>query len=195
MRASAILSVLLATAVVSAARTVSPIFIQPITPPETPPSLLAEVSYNAAELATSEVSSYEAPEIPDGTALVRIGVYDAAAARWTSSTSVISVNNFGKGYSPHFILSVDPAAANGRDQVLGVVCRGVKVDAGYTRDFGPQVVVVATQQGKQPELNKPVVLSPEGKKVVQEEKTLFQKYWWLLAVGVFVLVSAGGDGK
>ena len=59
--------------------------------------------------------------------------------------------------------------------VVGASCQGVKVDAAKTRDFGPQALLLLPQNGKQPSLNKPVVLSREGKKVVEEEKTFFQK--------------------
>ncbi|KAK0634875.1 hypothetical protein B0T17DRAFT_483097 [Bombardia bombarda] len=204
MRLPLILSALLAATATAAAaeslQTAVPIFIQPITSPETAPTLLAEVRYDAASPTSSsspepptaaEVSSYEAPEIPDAAKLLRIGVYDRAAARWASSTSVISVDNFGKGYSPHFVVSVDDKEGN----VVGVACRGVRIDAGQTRDFGPQAAVVVTGRGKQPELNKPVVLSPQGRKVEVEEKTLLQKYWWVLGLVVLFLVTGGGDSK
>jgi len=181
MKLVTVLSALLAGAVARVAAETVPVYIQPMTFPETTPVLLAEIRHDSPAPSTdpaasgqiaSEVISYEAPEIPEGAELVRIGAYDKKAAKWASSTTVISVNNFGKGYSPHFVVTLD---ANGKDY-LGVACRGVRVDAGYTRDFGPQAAVVVAGRGKQPELNKPVVLSPEGKKVVVEEKTLLQKY-------------------
>jgi len=147
------------------------IYIQPVGSDITP-SLLAEIQYDVLEPASAEVSSYEAPELPEDASLVRIGIYDTKSKSWISSTSVASVDNFGKGYSPHFVLSVD-----GRGNYLGASFRGVAIDAGVTRDFGPQVAVIASRPGKQPELNKPVVLSPEGKTVQPpEEKTLLQRY-------------------
>lgn len=191
MKPTALLTALLASAVTHAAsesRSV-PVYIQPITVPETAPALLAEFTYETeTPSATSpeqqaqtqipdttsieaHVSAYEAPEIPESTRLVRIGVYDKAAAQWVSPTTALSVDNFGKGYAPHFVLTLDESAA----QVLGVACRGVRVDAGYTRNFGPQVRVVLAEAGKQPELNRPVVLSAEGKQVVVEEKSFWQK--------------------
>ncbi|KAK3321109.1 histone chaperone domain CHZ-domain-containing protein [Cercophora scortea] len=212
MRLFALLPALLA-ATLAESRTVS-IFIQPITAPETTPSLLAEVRYEAVEASSpssasepttpptttiaSEVSSYEAPDLPEGAKLLRIGAYDEATGTWVSSTSVLSVDNFGKGYSPHFVLSVDGGDDEGNvdaGRVVGVACRGVRIDAGQTRDFGPQAVVVLTGKGKQPDLNKPVVLSPEGRKVEVQEKTFLQKYWWALAIGVFFLATSGGDGN
>lgn len=178
MKLPAFISALTIGAITCAATTV-PVYIQPVTIPETAPALLAEIVYDAPEepLASlaavqPEVSSYEPPEIPEKARLVRVGVYDSKAKRWESSTTVVSVDNFSKGYSPHFVLSLD---ASGKD-ILGVSCRGVRVDAGYTRDFGPQAALRIGGQGKQPDLNKPVVLSPEGKQVVPEEKTLLQKY-------------------
>ncbi len=135
------------------------------------PSLVAEIRYDTLEPSNSEVASYEAPDIPAEAALVRVGVYDARAGAWASSTSVAAADNFAKGYSPHFVLSLD-----GRGGYLGVACRGVRIDAGATRDFGPQAVVAVSAAGKQPELNKPVVLSPEGRKVAPpEEKSLLQR--------------------
>ncbi|KAK3315284.1 hypothetical protein B0H66DRAFT_340214 [Apodospora peruviana] len=196
MRVFTLLSTLLAAAAVASAETVS-IFLQPITTSNNvpPPALLAEVQYTApspTEPPTKpEVTSYEAPDIPDDAKLVRIGIYDSAARAWASSTTVVSVDNFGKGYSPHFVLTVSEGG-----ELLGVSVRGVRIDAGQTRDFGPQAVVVATGRGKQVDLNKPVVLSPEGKKVQEEgEKSFLQKYWWVIAIGAFLLVSGGGDGK
>lgn len=202
MRPQALLSVLLAAAAniagasasdASAAGRVASVYIQPLTSPETPPAFLAEIavpdftkpgsSSSSSSSSDSdhhhrdpfsspaEVLSYEAPDLPEGAELVRIGVYDAEAGRWaSSSTSVASAENFAKGYSPHFVLTVDG------DDYVGVVCRGVRIDAGQTRDFGPQAAVARPRPGAQPAPGRPVVLSPEGKKVVPEEKTFLQKY-------------------
>jgi hypothetical protein len=170
MRCIVSLVVLMAAAFASAERRTTPVYIQPVGSPIVPPAFLAEIEYDIAD-GFSSVSSFDAPELPDGAKLARIGVYDPATSQWLSSTTVTSVDSFGKGYSPHFLLSVD---AQGRH--LGVSCRGVRIDAGQTRDFGPQSRVAVTELGKQVELNKPVVLSPEGKKVEEQEKTFFQKY-------------------
>lgn len=157
------------------------IYIQPIGSGAAAPVALAEVTYDLAAPDTQAmVTSYEAPELPDSASLVRIGVYDARAKDWTSSTSVASVRNFGKGYSPHFLLTVSASEGEegqeGDVTVLGASLRGVRIDAGQTRDFGPQARLVVAGKGKQPELNRPVVLSPEGKKIEKEpEKTFLQK--------------------
>lgn len=170
------------------------IYIQPLANPSTPPALLAEIAIPDIDSPSSsatpnsqegdddtpaavEVLSYSAPELPDdddegnNNNLVRIGIYSPSAGTWVSSTSVASTANFAKGYAPHFAVTVD-----GDGAYVGVVCRGVAIDAGVTRDFGPQVVVLRTAPGAQPALGKPVVLSPEGRKVPEGgEKSFLQK--------------------
>ncbi|KAK4183104.1 cyclin-domain-containing protein [Podospora australis] len=187
------------------------VYIQPVgVGASDPPTLLAEIRYDVSFSASdekiplsnptqssSEVLSYEAPELSEDRKLVRVGVYDPAGEEWVSSTSVASVDNFGKGYSPHFVLTVDGGDDKGEDKtrVVAVGVKGVRIDAGQTRDFGPQVLVRKVEEGARPQLGKPVVLDPEGKKVVAEEKTFFQKYWWALAIGAVLLLGGGGDGK
>ncbi|KAM7206267.1 hypothetical protein V8F33_000553 [Rhypophila sp. PSN 637] len=215
MRISTLLSAAVASAVAqmpsaaaaAATEQTAAVYLQPITSSssEMPPTLLAEIRYTipspsdppAAEQDSAEtiVTSYEAPDLdlPEGSKLVRLGVYNPSKKQWISSTSVVSTENFGKGYSPNFVISV--GGADQGDKVLGVSVRGVRIDAGQTRDFGPQAAVVRTGLGPQPELNRPVVLSPEGRKVEVVEKGFLQKYWWVLAIGAFMLMSGGGDGK
>jgi hypothetical protein len=56
--------------------------------------------------------------------------------------------------------------------------KGARIDAGATRDFAPKVWVRGIQKTRGPELNRPVVLSAEGKVATPEvEKTMLQKYW------------------
>ncbi|KAH7320937.1 hypothetical protein B0I35DRAFT_477476 [Stachybotrys elegans] len=183
------LSVLCAAGLADASLRTANIYIQPIAP-STTPSHLAEVSYDTASLASTSIITYDAPEIPESAELVRIGLYDPKSSTWLSGTTVASVENFSKGYSPTLMLTVD---ANG--EPLSTACKGVQIDAGQTRDFGPKAIIIVETKGKQPELNKPVVLSPEGKHVVEEEKTFLQKYWWMIAIGMFVLISGGGSDK
>ncbi|KAI2465707.1 hypothetical protein F4781DRAFT_408297 [Annulohypoxylon bovei var. microspora] len=185
------LAALALASLASAADRTAAIYIQPVSQSPSAPAPLAEIRYDPAATATdAEVTSYEAPEIPDETRLVRIGVYNPSAKKWESSTSVASVDNFGKGYSPTLMLSVDE-----KGDVFSAALRGVRIDAGQTRDFGPQALVLATGPGRQPELNKPIVLSPEGAKVEQEEKTFFQKYWWMIGIVVLMTLTGGGGGE
>lgn len=173
-----LLSALCAATLAGAQAQTAQIYMQPIdssssaiaSPP--PPSLLAEVTYDMDAPSLSSVVSFEAPDMPETAQLVRVGLYDAASQRWAAGTTVAAADNFSKGYSPHVVLAVD---SEGR--VVSASCKGVGIDAGHTRDFGPKVVVLPEAKGKQPMLNKPVVLSPEGKKVEPEpEKSFLQKY-------------------
>ncbi|KAI1083889.1 hypothetical protein F5B20DRAFT_576823 [Whalleya microplaca] len=193
MRPSTFFSGLAALALASFAHAddrTAALYIQPVSHSPAEPAPFAEIRYDAAAAADAHVVSYEAPEIPDEARLVRIGVYDPSTKQWASSTSVASVDNFAKGYSPTVVLSVDL-----KGDVVGAALRGVRIDAGQTRDFGPQALVLVTQPGRQPDLNKPIVLSPEGKKVEPEEKTFFQKYWWLIGIVVLMTMSGGGGGE
>ncbi|KAH7153241.1 hypothetical protein EDB81DRAFT_790935 [Dactylonectria macrodidyma] len=189
MRFTALLSSFCAAALVAADQRTAQIYVQPIHASAHEPQPLAEVAYDPASSSSSQVASYEAPELPEGASLVRIGLYDSKSGRWISGTTAASVDNFDKGYAPNILLSVDE-----QGDVRSVAYKGVQIDAGQTRDFGPQVVVLTVAKGKQPELNKPVVLSPEGKKVGEEpEKTLLQKYWWVIGIVVVMTMAGGGD--
>lgn len=167
------------------------IYIQPVvaataSKPQAP-ALLAEIRYDVLDPSTAQVVAYEPPE--DGAEagegqgeaglLYRVGLYDPQSKQWLAGTSVAAASNFAKGYSPHFVLTVAPpaSAAASSWSYLGVSVRGLAIDAGATRDFGPQATVVVASKGATPVLNRPVVLSPEGKKAAPvEEKTFLQKY-------------------
>ncbi|UNI20324.1 hypothetical protein JDV02_006422 [Purpureocillium takamizusanense] len=199
MRITTVLSALCAAAVVRAEPRTAQIYIQPVPSFSSssfssthPPTPLAEISYDTVALSASSIVSYDAPEIPDEAALVRIGLYDAKSRSWISGTTVASTENFAKGYSPNIVVTVTA----GGGEVVSVSCKGVAIDAGQTRDFGPQVVVIPQARGAQPTLNKPVVLSREGKTVEPEqEKTFLQKYWWMIGIAVFIAMSGGGAEK
>jgi hypothetical protein len=145
------------------------ISIQPIESSSIPITL-AEINYNPSTLS-AELVSYDAPEIDSESKLLRVGVYDTATSSWKSATSMTSAESFSKGYSPTLVLSLDAQGG-----VIGVSCKSGKIDAGQTRDFGPKVKMSKTAKGKLPELNRPVVLSPEGKLAEPEpEKSILQK--------------------
>ncbi|KAH8593195.1 hypothetical protein B0O99DRAFT_688780 [Bisporella sp. PMI_857] len=150
------------------------------------PSRLAEIKFNPSTL-DAELSSYDAPILSPGSKRVRIGVYDPVTGSWKSSTSVTSAESFAKGFQPTIVLSLDA-----QGEVLGASLKASIIDAGQTRNFGPRVRVRKTQKGKQPSLNRPVVLSPEGKVAEPEpEKTILQKYWWVILLGIMLLMTAG----
>lgn len=171
MRVASFFSALCAATLALADPRSAQIYIQPILTTSPKPQPLAEISYDPLVPSSSSIVTYEAPEFPEEASLLRIGLYDTKSASWISGTTVASVENFSKGYSPNIILTVDQR----RGEVLSAALKGVRIDAGQTRDFGPQSVVVVEGPGKQPDLNKPVVLSPEGKKVEETEKTFLQK--------------------
>ncbi|OAA67847.1 cyclin-dependent protein kinase regulator pho80 [Niveomyces insectorum RCEF 264] len=146
--------------------------------PAPPPSLLAEIRYNVLDPAhTAHVVAYEPPEDGDE---------EEKAEK--------------NGYRPHFVLTVGPTAGEAASNphsttYLGVACRGRAIDAGATRDFGPQATVVVAGAGAVPALERPVVLSPEGTPAAPvEEKSLLQRYWWLIAIAV-LMVATGGGGE
>jgi len=145
--------------------------IQPIGSLEAPATSLAHIEYNPTTLDAT-ISSFEPPQldnIPDN-ALLRIGIYDSKTQTWERA-SATSALNFAKGYSPVITLSV---TVDG--QVAGVSCRSEVIDAGYTRDFGPKVVITKMKVGATPELNRPIALSREGKVAPEvQEKTFLQK--------------------
>ncbi|KAK2624327.1 hypothetical protein QTJ16_006277 [Diplocarpon rosae] len=165
------------------------VYIQPLTSSSSPLPL-AEIKFNPSTLS-AEITSYESPDLPENSKLLRVGIYDPSSAMWKSSTSITSPENFAKGYSPTIVLNLDTQGA-----VIGVSCKSSLIDAGQTRDFGPRVKVVGMREGKKPELNRPVVLSPEGKLAEPEvEKTLFQRFWWVGLAGLMLLMTAGGGGE
>ncbi|KAG5925944.1 hypothetical protein E4U42_003797 [Claviceps africana] len=186
MRPSSFLPWACAALAIHAAPQSIEIYIQAISSPPEAPLPLAEISYDLAALASSAVVSYEAPEIPDHVRLIRVGVYDKGSNTWTSGTTVASTENLAKGYSPTIVVNV-----NREGYVASAALKGVQVDAGQTRDFGPKVVVLTEREGAQPVLNKPVVLT-EGKKVVEDERSFLQKYWWMIGIAVFIALSGGG---
>ncbi|CZR53855.1 uncharacterized protein PAC_03737 [Phialocephala subalpina] len=162
------------------------VYIQPINSISSP-APLAEIKYNPSTLS-AELVSFDAPEIESESKLLRVGIYDIATSSWKSSTSMTSAETFSKGYRPTLVLSLDAQGG-----VIGVSCKSGKIDAGATRDFGPKIKVLKTVKGKLPELNRPVVLSPEGKVAEPEpEKSMLQKYWWVILAGVMLLMTAGG---
>ena len=170
------------------------IYIQPVaaataSKPQAP-ALLAEIRYDVLDPSTAQVVAYEPPEdgaeeLGEADLLYRVGIYDPQSKQWLAGTSVAAASNFAKGYSPHFVLTVGPpasvaaswaASSSASWSYLGVSVRGLAIDAGATRDFGPQAMVVVASKGATPVLNRPVVLSPEGKKAEPaEEKTFLQK--------------------
>ncbi|KAI9048145.1 hypothetical protein LZ554_007940 [Drepanopeziza brunnea f. sp. 'monogermtubi'] len=167
------------------------IYIQPLAPTSSSPEPvpLAEIKYSLSTLS-SEIVSYIPPDLDllSATKLLRVGIFDPSTSTWKSSVSSTSAETFAKGYSPTIVVNLDRQGG-----VVGVSLKSGKIDAGATRDFGPRVRVVGMREGKMPDLNRPVVLSPEGKLAEPVvEKTLLQKYWWVGLGVLMLLVTSGG---
>lgn len=79
--------------------------------------------------------------------------------------------------------------------LLPPVCHGFKFSDKDLQSSSPKVTILKPTPGPQPHLNKPVVLTSEGKIPEQEvEKTFLQKYWWVLLGGALLMMSTGGGG-
>lgn len=158
------------------------IYIQPLLSASA--HTLASISYNPSTLSAS-LASYDPPtellpEISSSSEsdssnpnenLARIGIFDPATSVFKSSTSLLSLSNFEKGYRPTILLTLDSQGA-----VLGVTVKSGVIDAGATRDFAPKVEIRRVVEGKEPVLGPKVVLSKEGKLEKEvPEKTFLQK--------------------
>ncbi|KAL5333287.1 hypothetical protein BJX70DRAFT_403716 [Aspergillus crustosus] len=146
------------------------------------PSTLAHVSYDPASLKSDLIDYY--PPIESSQDLVRVGFYIAIPSnpkQWVGTLTSLSALRADATLHLHISLtneiyhiSVNSAAAStSRDVTLSVV----------TDKAGPS-----------PHLNRPVVVGPDGKNPEEEpEKTLFQKYWWVLLIVTFLAMSGGGE--
>ncbi|KAL1301796.1 hypothetical protein AAFC00_005991 [Neodothiora populina] len=69
-----------------------------------------------------------------------------------------------------------------------------------TTSDGLKIQLVSLNKGPQPILNKPIVVSKDGKKGTgkgddeEEEKTFLQKYWWAIALFLVIQLAMGGGG-
>ncbi|CAI7583778.1 unnamed protein product [Penicillium pancosmium] len=148
------------------------------------PSVLARVSFDPTT-QKSNVVSYNAPS--DSTdPLVRIGLYITTPSnpkQWVGS--LVSLSSLtDKSQQPTFRLHLGPA------NELYHVSLAAK-DA-----TSPQAELVLSEPGAQPHLNRPVVVGPDGADTeAVEEKSMLQKYWWVLAIVFFLTMTSGGGGE
>ena len=129
---------------------------------------LAQISYTSAN---ATVKTYAAPQIPAGDDTVRVGFYHPSAS-WSGVATAAS--NFAPGKDKKLQLHV-----NTRGQLYHVGFKAADIPSSSTSGKGKDglgVEVVKMQQGPAPHLNKPVVLSADGKVEAKEpEKTFLQK--------------------
>ncbi|KAL1955378.1 hypothetical protein VTO42DRAFT_8598 [Malbranchea cinnamomea] len=203
-RAFLALSVLSAVrAAASSAPLSADIFYWPLSAPQ--PARLAQVTYDPATLQ-STVVSYSPPAEPlpasDAADLVRIGLY-TAEQQWVGSLTSLAQLVSLRGTSPTLTLHLGPD-----NQPYHVALTPSPVTTITTTTSGageqqqqqqlPQVALVRADRalGPSPHLNKPVILGPDGKRPEEvQEKTLFQRYWYLLPILMFVLLGGGGGGE
>ncbi|KAJ5990903.1 hypothetical protein N7499_011451 [Penicillium canescens] len=152
----------------------------------TQPSVLARVTYDPASMK-SDVLSYTPPKNQDD-GLVRVGLYTATATsnkQWVGS--LVSLSSLTGNEQPTFRLHLGPA-----DEVYHVSLAASSAVQGS----GAQVDLVSNELGVQPHLNRPVVVNPDGGNAEEPvEKSLLQRYWWILPIVFFITMSGGGEGQ
>ncbi|KAJ5498399.1 hypothetical protein N7453_007450 [Penicillium expansum] len=151
------------------------------------PSVLARISYDPASLK-SDVISYNPPNDDQSDNLVRVGLYTSTPTnkkQWVGS--LVSLSSLTASEQPTFRLHLGPT-----NEVYTVSLSASSTNAQGSTS-GPRIDLVSNESGTQPHLNRPVVVGPDGQNPEQpEEKSLFQKYWWVLLIITFISMSGGG---
>lgn len=142
------------------------------------PSKLAEIEYSPIEKSAS-VISYTPPTSPSG--LVLVGLYDSSTKIWLGNT-VTSAASFKPEFQGTISLHV---SAEGEAWRVAFHSSRKSVpssqNGGDTRDDQPKVEILRPAPAPQPHLNRPVVLSPDGKLPEKEvEKSFLQK--WVISL-------------
>lgn len=88
-----------------------------------------------------------------------------------ATSTLTSSHTFSKGYRPTIVILLDRSG----EHVVSASVKSERIDAGQTRDFAPKVVVRRIDEGKKPEVNRPVVLKEGKVEEPVEEKTMLQK--------------------
>ncbi|KAF2678385.1 hypothetical protein K458DRAFT_394930 [Lentithecium fluviatile CBS 122367] len=156
----------------------------PQTPVVPSPIPLAQIDYDA-DKSTGTVTSFTPPHGSYASDhLLRIGIHDSASGSWRGI--VTSAASFADEYKKKFVVHVDE-----KGEVYHVgFGTSAKADSS---GVDVEVEVVRRGAGAKPVLNKPIVLNAEGKLADKaEEKTFFQKYWWMIALFLLVQFVAGG---
>lgn len=142
----------------------------PVASPQ--PSSLARISYDAASL-TSQLESYHPPKDGVEEDLVRIGLYTSTstgAKQWSGTlTSLDFLSRTGVN-QPTLRLHLGPAGD------VYHVSLSLSASSSNSSTNDPGVVLVPSEQGPRPQLNRPIVVGPDGKNPEEvPEKTFFQK--------------------
>ncbi|KAH9840359.1 hypothetical protein Tdes44962_MAKER07954 [Teratosphaeria destructans] len=161
------------------------IFAWPLSSPKS--STLAKITFNSTAATVKSVSN---PSIPPHDNVVRVGFYHPSGS-WSGIAT--SASNFQNGKDKTLQLHVN---SDGELYHVGFKASNYGTSSkSSNKKEGLSVEVVKVRPGPTPRLNKPVVLSPDGKAPETEpEKTFFQKYWWAIA-GFLLLQVVLGAGK
>ncbi|KAL4956187.1 hypothetical protein BDW69DRAFT_93268 [Aspergillus filifer] len=156
------------------------------------PSVLARVSYDPASLK-SDLIDYTPPTgaLED---LARIGFYIATPENPKQWVGILASSSALRGddtQKPTLRLHLNPS------NEIYHVSLGSAAAATSSSPSSPDslsVEFVTDEPGPSPYLNRPIVVGPDGKNPQEEpEKTLFQKYWWVLLIVTFLAMSGGGE--
>ena len=146
-------------------------------PLSSPPSKLAEIEYSPEERSAS-VLSYTPPTSYSNNAvgLVGIGLYNSSTKTWLGTT-VTSAASFEPGCQGTISLHVNAEGGVWR-AAFHASRRGASLNQNGRdiRDEKPRVEILRPAAAPQPQLNRAVVLSPDGKVPEKEvERTFLQK--------------------
>lgn len=143
----------------------------PVSSPQ--PSTLARISYDATSLK-SQVESYLPPK--DGVEdLIRIGLYTSTSSsskQWTGTLTSLDFLSRTGDNQPTLRLHLGPAG----DIYHVSLSPSSSSSLSNASTSDPNVVLVPTEQGPRPQLNRPIIVGPDGKNPEEvPEKTFFQK--------------------
>jgi hypothetical protein len=131
---------------------------------------LAKLSYNSE---TATVLSYKVPALPAGEEIVRIGFHHPTTGSWSGIATAAS--NFADGKDKKLQLLL-----NEQGDVYHVGFKSLDIPSsskGGSKKDDMSVEVVPMKAGATVHLNKPILLTAEGKvEGAPEEKTFLQKY-------------------
>ncbi|KAL5356202.1 hypothetical protein BJX96DRAFT_142462 [Aspergillus floccosus] len=166
------------------------LFYWPLSAPK--PALLARIAYDTTSLKP-ELLSYTPPPVSEDSSdnqIVRVGLYTSTPTspnQWVGSLTTLAA--LREHDAPILQLHLGPFK-----EVYHVAVMSAPV---WTTppSSSPTVELVGPETGPRPHLNRPVVVGPDGANPDEPvEKTLFQKYWWIILIVTFLAMSGGGEG-
>ncbi|KAM3085440.1 hypothetical protein ACMFMG_002517 [Clarireedia jacksonii] len=136
------------------------IYIQPLDPSSSSSSELTPLltlAYNPSILSSTIQEYFPPSDLPPSSTLALLGILDplspTPSPKPNTSTTLLSLENFARGYTPTFLVTLDHEG-----RILGASAKSGVVDAGATRDFGPKVRLERVVRGKGPSLGPNIVL-------------------------------------